>query len=267
MPNHADAEISDECKLAPNAAVEKGAIVKGAAEIGEGTTIGAYSVIWSGARIGANNRIFPFCSLGGEPQDKKYEGEESLMIVGNGNTFREYCIINGGTKGGGGKTVIGDNNLLMAYSHLAHDCILGSGAVIANAAQIAGHVEIGDHAVIGGGALIQQFVKIGAHAMIGGGEKIRQDIPPYAWCAGGVIGVNKIGMQRRNISEAAISEIRNAFRVLYRGGKPLKEALQDIHAQMEYLETDNIKGATEMRTLYDFLSIPKLNLIRPRREQ
>ena len=266
MPNHADAEISDECKLAPNAAVEKGAIVKGAAEIGEGTTIGAYSVIWSGARIGANNRIFPFCSLGGEPQDKKYEGEESLMIVGNGNTFREYCIINGGTKGGGGKTVIGDNNLLMAYSHLAHDCILGSGAVIANAAQIAGHVEIGDHAVIGGGALIQQFVKIGAHAMIGGGEKIRQDIPPYAWCAAGVIGVNKIGMQRRNIPEQSITQIRRAFKVLYRSGKPLTEAAQEIRAQAETLQKTQSEGAKELATLCAFLSQDNLNLIRPRPE-
>ena len=266
MPHHADAEISDECKLAPNAAVEKGAIIKGAAEIGEHTTIGAYSVIWSGARIGANNRIFPFCSLGGEPQDKKYQGEESLMIAGNGNTFREYCIINGGTKGGGGKTVIGDNNLLMAYSHLAHDCILGSGAVIANAAQIAGHVKIGDHTVIGGGALIQQFVKIGAHAMIGGGEKIRQDIPPYAWCAGGVIGVNKIGMQRRNIPEQSITQIRRAFKVLYRSGISLEEATRQLRETTSELQKQNKEGAKEMSTLCAFLSQDGLNLIRPRHE-
>lgn len=258
------ATIGEGCDIAPPAVVGKGAIVEGGAVIGEGCDIGAYSVIWSGARMGKNNRVFPFCSLGGEPQDKKYQGEQTQMTVGDGNIFREYCIINSGTAGGGNKTIIGNNNLLMAYSHLAHDCIVGDGAVIANAAQIAGHVVIGDYAVIGGGALVQQFARIGACAMVGGGEKIRQDIPPFAWCAEGVVAVNRIGLLRRGASEETITIIRRAFRLLYRNNLQLADAIKQIQSLAQ--DNKSAPAAKELATLTTFLSHPKTNIIRPTRQ-
>lgn len=255
------ASIGKGCDIATSALVGKGAIVEGGAVIGEGCDIGAYGIIWSGARMGKHNRVFPFCSLGGEPQDKKYDGGETLMIAGDNNIFREYCIINGGTAAGGGKTIIGNGNLLMAYSHLAHDCIVGNGAVIANAAQIAGHVVIGDYVVIGGGALVQQFTRIGEGAMVGGGEKIRLDIPPFAWCAEGVVAVNRVGLSRRGASEDVIGIIRRAFRLLYRKGLKLGDAVKEI--QMLAESDDGAAAATELNVLAGFLSQDDINIIRP----
>lgn len=255
------ATIGEGCAIASSAVIGKGAVVEGGAIIGEGCDIGAYGIIWAGARMGNNNRIFPFCSLGGEPQDKKYQGEQTLMIAGDNNIFREYCIINGGTAGGGGKTIIGNGNLLMAYSHLAHDCIVGDGAVIANAAQIAGHVVIGDNAVIGGGALVQQFSRIGDVAMVGGGEKIRLDIPPFSWCAEGVVAVNRIGLLRRGASEDIIGIIRRAFRLLYRKGLKLTDAIKEIQTLAE--SAKGAPAAAELKVLTAFLSQDDINIIRP----
>ena len=257
------AAVAKDCHIASSAVIGKGAIVESGAIVGGGCDIGAYSIIWGGAQLGDNNRVFPFCSLGGEPQDKKYRGEQTKMIVGDGNIFREYCIINSGTEGGGGKTTIGNNNLLMAYSHLAHDCILGSGAIIANAAQIAGHVTIGDNVVIGGGALVQQFARIGSGAMIGGGEKIRLDIPPFAWCAEGVVAVNRVGLTRHGASEETITAIRRAYRILYRSGISLAEAADQIK-ELTKTESSAVK---ELTTITDFLSQPNINIIRPRKNQ
>ncbi|MGI9337801.1 MAG: acyl-ACP--UDP-N-acetylglucosamine O-acyltransferase [Gammaproteobacteria bacterium] len=260
---HESASVGEGSTIASSAVVGKGAIVESGAVVGEDCDIGAYGIIWAGARLGKDNRIFPFCSLGGEPQDKKYQGEQTQMTVGDGNIFREYCMINCGTKGGGGKTIIGSGNLLMAYSHLAHDCIVGDGAIIANAAQIAGHVVIGDYAVIGGGALVQQFSRIGECAMVGGGEKIRQDIPPFAWCAEGVVAVNRIGLLRRGASEEVIGIIRRAFRLLYRSGLQLADAVKQIQT---LAGSDGNAAAGELKTLTGFLSQEKINIIRPARQ-
>ncbi len=254
-----DASVSENCEIAESVAVGKGAIIEGGVALGENCEIGAYAYLWEGARFGKNNRVFPFCSLGGEPQDKKYQGEKTSLIVGEGNTFREYCFVNRGTKGGGGETKIGNGNLLMAYSHIAHDCIVGDDTVVANAAQIAGHVAIGDCAIIGGGALVQQFSRIGEGAMIGGGEKIRQDIPPFSRCAGGVVGINGVGLKRSGASEEEIKLLRRAFRVLYRGGLPLAEAAKQIKTMAAENKTKQLSA------LSAFLSLPDLNLIRPAR--
>ena len=184
----AGAQVSREAILADDVVVGPGAIVEGGCTVGGGSSIGAHSILWEGTRLGRGNRVFPFCSLGGEPQDKKYRGEKTALTVGDNNTIREYCFFNRGTVGGGGATKIGDNNWIMGYTHLAHDCVLGGGAIVANGAQFAGHVEVGDGAVIGGGALFHQFLRIGARAMVGGGEAVRQDIPPFAMSARGAVG-------------------------------------------------------------------------------
>ena len=179
------------------------------------------------------NRVFPFCSLGGEPQDKKYRGEKTALTVGDNNTIREYCFFNRGTVGGGGATKIGDNNWIMGYTHLAHDCVLGGGAIVANGAQFAGHVEVGDGAVIGGGALFHQFLRIGARAMVGGGEAVRQDIPPFAMSARGAVGVNAEGMRRAGFGARARAQIQKAYRILYLANLPLEESRRQIAEMLD----------------------------------
>lgn len=261
----AGAQVSDGARLADDVVVGRGAIIEEDCEIGGGSDIGAYSIIWRGTRIGKNNRIFPFCSLGGEPQDKKFGGEESHLIIGDNNTIREYCFFNRGTSGGGGETRIGNGNWIMGYVHLAHDCIFANDIIAANAAQFAGHVEVGSGAIIGGGALFHQFRRIGALAMVGGGEKVRQDIPPFALVARGVVGVNGEGMRRAGFDAAAISGMKEAFRVLYSSGLPLVAARDSI-VEMAAAQQDGVDKRTEaLRTLADFLALDKLELIRPAR--
>lgn len=270
----AGAQVAKGAKLADNVAIGPGAIVEDDCEIGEGSSIGAYCVIWRGARIGKNNRIFPFCSLGGEPQDKKFKGEESRLIIGDNNTIREYCFFNRGTAGGGGETRIGNGNWIMGYVHLAHDCIVGDDAIIANGAQFAGHGEIGRGAVIGGGALFHQFRRVGAFAMVGGGERVRQDIPPFAMSGRGVVGVNAEGMRRAGYDADAVAGMKEAFRLLYSSDLPLSAA-RDAVLQLESeskseseSESDSDAGggrAAALRMLSDFLAQDNLELIRPSR--
>ena len=256
------AQVSEGARLADDVAVGPGAIIEEGCEIGAGSSIGAYSIIWRGTRIGRDNRIFPFCSLGGEPQDKKFRGEESALIIGERNVIREYCFFNRGTEDGGGETRIGNDNWIMAYVHAAHDCRLEDGIVAVNGAQFAGHVEIGGGAVIGGGALFHQFRRIGAGAMVGGGEKVRQDVPPFALAARGVVGVNSEGMRRAGFGGGEIARMKEAYRVLYQAGLPLAAAREKITA-MAGEEEGGIAGA--LKKLADFLALDNLELIRPGR--
>ena len=260
MPKIAEgAQVSDGARLADDVVIGRGAIIEADCEIGGGSEIGAYSIIWRGTRIGANNRIFPFCSLGGEPQDKKFRGEESRLIVGDDNTIREYCFFNRGTAAGGGETRIGNGNWIMGYVHLAHDCILADNAIVANGAQFAGHTCIGGGAVIGGGALFHQFRRVGRLAMVGGGERVRQDIPPFALSAAGVVAVNSEGMRRAGFDADAIAKMKKAFRVLYSSGLSLAAA----RAQINELAADG--ESASLRALADFLALDNLELIRPAR--
>ncbi|MGI9298389.1 MAG: acyl-ACP--UDP-N-acetylglucosamine O-acyltransferase [Gammaproteobacteria bacterium] len=256
------AQVSGGARLAADVVVGPGAVIEEDCEIGGGSEIGAYSIIWRGARIGERNRIFPFCSLGGEPQDKKFRGEESRLIIGDDNTIREYCFFNRGTSGGGFETRVGNGNWIMGYVHLAHDCIVGDGTTIANGAQFAGHAEVGGGAVIGGGALFHQFRRVGALAMVGGGERVRQDIPPFALAARGVVGVNGEGMRRAGFDGDAVGGIKEAFRVLYSAGLPLAAARETV-AEMA-AAAKNGRGES-LRTLADFLALDNLELIRPAR--
>lgn len=203
-------------------------------EIGEGTRIGSNVTILEGARIGKNCTIFPGAVIGAIPQDLKFRGEETLAIIGDNTTLRECVTVNRGTAAKG-KTVVGSNCLIMAYSHIAHDCIVGNNVIISNATQLAGEVVVDDFAIIGGGTLVHQFCHLGAHVMIQGGALINKDVPPYVKAAREPIsyaGINSVGLRRRNFSSEAICEIQDTYRYLYLSGMNVSDALERIEAEM-----------------------------------
>ncbi|WP_448518801.1 acyl-ACP--UDP-N-acetylglucosamine O-acyltransferase [Rhodoflexus sp.] len=228
------AYIHPDAKIAANVTIDPFAIVHENTEIGEGTWIGSHAVIFPGARIGKNCRIFPGAVISGIPQDLKFEGEETTTIIGDNTTIREYVTISRGTKDKF-TTRVGSNCLLMAYVHVAHDCIVGDYCIIANSVQLAGHVEIGSHAVIGGTSAVHQFVKIGKHAMISGGSLVRKDVPPYTKAGReplSYIGINSIGLRRRGFTSEQISEIQHIYRLLYMSGLNNSRAVAAIEEQI-----------------------------------
>lgn len=254
---HGGACVHESARLGDGTRVEDGAVVEADCVVGANCWIGRNSIVWRGTRLGDNNRVFPFCSLGGEPQDKKYAGEDAPLVVGNGNTIREYCFINKGTAASG-ETRVGNDNWIMAYAHAAHDCVIGSGAVVANAVQLAGHVTVGDRAVVGGGVLFHQYRRLGVGAMVGGGEVLRHDVPPYALAAEGVVSVNVEGMRRGGFSVEVIAAMRAAYRTLYREGLGLGDAAAAIAEHP-------LAGGPPLSELVAFLRFPNLHLLRPRR--
>lgn len=203
--------------------------------IGAGTAIGPHVVVQGHTRIGRNNRIHPFASIGGPPQDKKYAGEPTRLEIGDDNTIREYVTINTGTVQDTGVTRIGSDNWLMAYVHIAHDCVVGDHTIFANEAQLAGHVAIGDWVILGGKTGVHQFVKIGPHAMTAGGTILVQDVPPYVMGAGhpaSAKGMNVEGLRRRGFSAEALAALRRAYKTLYRDGLSLAQAIEQLEAQL-----------------------------------
>ena len=228
--NHPLAYIHPEAKIGENVVIEPFATINKNVEIGEGTWIGSSVTIMEGARIGKNCRIFPGAVISAIPQDLKFDDEDSLVIIGNNTTIRECVTINRGTNASG-KTIVGENCLLMAYSHVAHDCIIGNNCVIVNNVAIAGHVTLGDYAILGGLSAVHQFVKIGAHAMVSGGALVRKDIPPYVKAAKepvSFVGINYIGLQRRGFTPNKISEIQNIYRQLFQRENNISQALELI---------------------------------------
>ena len=228
--NHPLAYIHPEAKIGENVVIEPFATINKNVEIGEGTWIGSSVTIMEGARIGKNCRIFPGAVISAIPQDLKFDDEDSLAIIGNNTTIRECVTINRGTNASG-KTIVGENCLLMAYSHVAHDCIIGNNCVIVNNVAIAGHVTLGDYAILGGLSAVHQFVKIGAHAMVSGGALVRKDIPPYVKAAKepvSFVGINYIGLQRRGFTPNKISEIQNIYRQLFQRENNISQALELI---------------------------------------
>jgi UDP-N-acetylglucosamine acyltransferase len=228
---HPTALVDKRARLGADVRVGPYTIIDGDVEIGDGTTIGSHNVITGHTRIGTGNRIFHFCSIGEENQDKKYKGEPTRVEIGNGNVIREYCSINRGTAEGGGVTRLGDDTWLMAYCHLAHDCDVGSHAVFANNATLGGHVHVGDWAVLGGFVGVHQFVRVGAHVMAGVSSVILQDVAPYLLVAGQPCaphGINARGLQRRGFSAETIAAIKRAFKTLYRSGLSLAEAKAEL---------------------------------------
>lgn len=228
------AYVHPAAKIAPNVVIDPFVTIEHNVEIGEGTRIGSNVTIMEGARIGKNCIIYPGAVISGPPQDLKFQGEETLAIIGDNTTIRECVTVNRGTASKG-KTVVGSNCLIMAYSHIAHDTIIGNNVIISNASQIAGEVVVDDYAVIGGGSLIHQFCHIGPHVMIQGGAKVNKDIPPFAKAAREPIayaGINSIGLRRRNFSNETIREIQEIYRYLYLSGLNNSDAVERIEAEL-----------------------------------
>lgn len=231
MAIHATAIIASDAKLATDVEVGAYSVIGPGVSIGAGTRVGPHAVINGPTQIGANNHIFQFASIGDAPQDKKYRGEPTRLIIGDCNVFREGVTINRGTTHDKGVTTIGDDNLFMASTHVAHDCVVGSHCVLANLAVLAGHVELGDWVIMGGYSGVHQFTKVGAHAFIANNAAVTRDVPPYIMAVGQPAephSVNSKGLSRRGFTPEQIANIKNAFRILYRSDLKLAEALERL---------------------------------------
>lgn len=226
---HPSAKIANTVVIEPFTTIHKNVV------IGEGTWIGSNVTIMEGARIGKNCRIFPGAVISAIPQDLKFEGEDSTVEIGDNVTIREFVTINRGTKALG-KTIVGDNTLIMATAHLAHDCVIGKNCIIVNGVLLAGHVEMGDWSIVGGLCAVQQFAKIGTHAFVGGGSLVRKDVPPYVKAAKEPIsyaGINSIGLRRRGYENDQINEIQNIYRILFQKNYNVSQALEIIETDFE----------------------------------
>jgi len=218
-------------RVGKNCQIGEGAVIDENVVIGDNCIVEPYAVITGYTEIGDNNHIFSHAVVGSIPQDLKYKGEKTKLIIGNNNKIREFTLINPGTVGGGGVTKIGDNNLLMGYVHVAHDVIIGNNCILANAATLAGHVVLEDYVVIGGMTPVHQFVKIGEHAMIGGASALAQDIPPYCLAEGNrakLRGLNLTGLRRRFQNRSDIDAIKKAYKELFESGKPIRETAEKL---------------------------------------
>jgi UDP-N-acetylglucosamine acyltransferase len=254
---HQTAIVDPRARLGANVSIGPYTVIDGDVEIGEGTTIGAHNVITGHTTIGRDNRIFHFCSIGEANQDKKYKGEPTRLVVGDRNTIREYCTMNRGTVQEQGVTTVGSDNWIMAYCHVAHDCVVGSHTVFANHATLAGHVEIGDHAILGGFVGVHQFVKVGAHVMLGISSVVTQDVPPFLMVAGSPCaphGINAEGLKRRGFTPEAIAALKRAYKTVYKSGLTLAEAKAQLAEQAG--------EAAEVRAFLDFLGRSTRGILR-----
>ena len=253
---HPTAVVSPKAELAEDVVVEPFAIIEDDVQIGEGSRIGSTALIASGARIGKHVTIAHGAVISTVPQDLKFGGEKTHVSIGDNTTVREYATINRGTKAYG-TTTVGKNCLLMAYSHVAHDCILGNNVIIANAVNLAGHIEIDDYVIIGGVVPVHQFVKIGAHSMIGGGFRVQQDVCPYALVAGyplKVAGLNSVGLRRRGFERDVIRKIEQAFKILFFSGLNTSQAVERIKTELELIP--------EIQVILDFIERSTRGLIK-----
>ena len=258
---HATAIVDARAELAPSVEVGPYCVVGPGVHIDDGTTIAAHCVIEGPTTIGRDNRVHPFNSLGGAPQDMKYRGEPTSLVIGDRNTIREYCSFNRGTTQDAGSTRLGDDNWVMAYVHIAHDVQLGSHCVLANNATLAGHVHVGDWATIGGLSGVHQFVKIGAHAMIGFQAHVAQDVPPFMTVDGNplaVRAVNLTGLKRRDFSAERMSLIRQMHKLIYRSGQPLEQAV----AQIAALKGQSPDADADVELMLGFLAAARRGIVR-----
>lgn len=259
---HASAIVDPRAELAADVTVGPFSIIGPGVTVGAGTQIGSHVVLAGRTRIGSGNRIFAFAAVGTEPQDKKYAGEDTELVIGDGNTIREYCLINTGTVQGGNVTTIGSGNWIMGYAHVAHDCTVGSNTIIANGVQLAGHVRVDDWAIIGGTSAIHQFVRVGAHTMCGGGTILLQDLPPFVMCNGNPAkpyGVHVEGLKRRQFSAESIAALRRAYKIVYRENLPLAEARVALDA---LIQSEPPESAAPLRAFAEFLANPGRGLLR-----
>lgn len=232
--SYPQANVHPEAKIGINVKIEPFATIQKNVTVGDGSWIAANAVIWEGARLGKNVKIFPGASISAVPQDLKFAGEETETFIGDNTVIREFVTISRGTSDKY-KTVVGSNCLLMAYVHIAHDCIVGNNCILANAVQLAGHVQIDDWAIIGGSSAVHQFVKVGAHVMVSGGSLVRKDIPPYTKAAREPLtycGINTIGLRRRGFDADKISEIQEIYRYIFLKGLNNSKAIDLVEREL-----------------------------------
>ncbi len=231
---HETAIIDPGARIGPNVEIGPYAVIGSRVTIGSGTVIGPHAYIEGPTIIGENCTVFQFCSLGAPPQDLKFQDEPTELIVGDNVTLREFVTVNRGTEGGGGKTVIGDNCFLMAYTHVAHDCRIGKNVIMANNASLAGHIQIEDNAILGGLVGVHQFVHIGSFAMVGGLSGVSKDVPPYTIAVGQratLHGLNLTGLKRYGFSAETVKNLKAAYKTLFRSGLTIKKALDELHSR------------------------------------
>jgi UDP-N-acetylglucosamine acyltransferase len=254
---HPTALVAPEADLGEDVEVGAYAIVGPGVVVGANTRIGAHAVLQGPARLGADNQVFPFASVGSAPQDKKYKGEPTRLEIGDRNVIREFVTLNRGTTKDEGVTRIGDDNLFMAYAHVAHDCRVGSQCVFANNATLGGHVHVDDWVIMGGLSAVHQFCKVGAHAFIANNAAVTRDVPPYIMAVGqpaAAHSVNSEGLKRRGFTPEQIRNLRNAFRLLYRSGLKLADATAQLAAIAE--------EQPEVRAIVEFLPRSTRSIVR-----
>jgi len=258
---HPTAIVDRTAELAAGVSVGPYAVIGAGVTMGEGTSIGAHCIIEGPTVIGRDNRIFPHAAVGGAPQDMKYRGEPTQLVIGDRNTIREFCTVNRGTTQDSGVTRIGDDNWIMAYVHIAHDVQVGSRTILANNATLAGHVHVGDWVIVGGLSGVHQFCKIGAHAMTGFQSHVSQDVPPFMMVSGHPLaehGFNVEGLRRRGFSRERIAQVKRMHRLLYRDGLTLEQSRAAIEALRGSVEG----GDGDVRLLLDFLSEARRGIVR-----
>ena len=249
--------VSSRAELAADVTVGAYTVIDDDVRVGAGTWIGPHAVIKGPTTIGAANRIFQFASIGDAPQDLKYKGEPTRLEIGDRNVFREFTTMNRGTVTGGGVTVIGSDNLFMAYTHVAHDCHVGNKCVMANYATLGGHVSLGDWVIMGGYSGIHQFTKVGPHAFLGNNAAVTRDVPPYVMAVGSPAvphSINSEGLKRRGFSEVQIRNLKNAYRVLYRSDLKLADALEELKSR--------VATQPELKIFVDFIGESTRSLVR-----
>ena len=248
--------IDPQAKIAENVEIGPWTIIGPDVEIGENTWIGPHVVIQGPTKIGKNNKIFQFSSIGEAPQDKKFNGETTYLEIGDFNIIREFCTFNRGTEQGGSYTRVGNHNLFMAYVHIAHDCVVHDHTIFANNASLAGHAIVQDHVTLGGFSGVNQFCTVGAHSFITKGTLVAKDIPPYFIIKGGIeaypAAVNVIGMQRKGISENSIALIKKAFKIIYKRGFTVNDAIEQLK---------QIQEVPELANLIQFLQVSQMGII------
>jgi UDP-N-acetylglucosamine acyltransferase len=254
---HPTAQVAPDAELGENVEIGAYSVIGPGVVVGAHTRIGPHAILQGPARLGAHNEIFPFASIGSAPQDKKYKGEPTRLEVGDRNVIREFVTLNRGTTKDEGVTRIGDDNLFMAYSHVAHDCRVGSHCVLANTATLGGHVHLGDWVIMGGFSGVHQFCKVGAHAFIANNAAVTRDVPPYVMAVGqpaAAHSVNAEGLKRRGFTPQQIRNLRNAFRLLYRSGLKLADATEQLAAIAE--------EQPEVRAIVEFLPRSTRSIVR-----
>ena len=257
---HPSAIIDAGARLGADVEVGPWTVIGDGVEIGDGSVIGAHCMLKGPTRIGRENRIFPFCSIGEDPQDKKFKGDVPVRLeIGDRNTIREYCSINRGTPGGGGLTSLGNDNWIMAYCHIAHDCHIGNNTIFANNATLAGHVEIEDYAILGGFTGVHQFCRIGESSFTAISAVIVKDVPPFVMAEGNTArarAINREGLKRRGFDRTAIEAIKRAYKTLYRQGLLLEQALEQL--------AEPAREFPEVARLVDFIKASRRGIVRSR---